>query len=158
MIARLQGWRDEWDWQFAGRKTARYRQLGNAFPPPVAEAVGQAIRRALRHEGSRARPRPEATAQAGHVGDPVYAVLRTRRGFLTAAQIAAAAGAAGGCRAPLTARAVLRGIGDLSQDFEVEVAEIAGEPAYRLGGFRAFLGQRDHERHRRFLAGRARIS
>jgi DNA (cytosine-5)-methyltransferase 1 len=53
---------------------------------------------------------------------------------------------------------VLRGIGDLSQDFEVEVAEIAGEPAYRLGGFRAFLGQRDHERHRRFLAGRARIS
>src|SRR5690349_17028930 len=35
MVARLQGWQDEWDWQFAGRKTARYRQLGNAFPPPV---------------------------------------------------------------------------------------------------------------------------
>ncbi len=53
MVARLQGWQDEWGWQFAGRKTARYRQLGNAFPPPVAEAVGTAIRRALLHEGSR---------------------------------------------------------------------------------------------------------
>src|SRR5437763_1834941 len=139
MIARLQGWRDEWDWQFAGRKTARYRQLGIAFPPPVAEAVGAAIRRALRHEGSRARPRPEAIAEAGHVGDPVYAVLRSRRGFLTAAQIAAAAaaGPAAGHHGALTTRAVLRGIRDLSQDFEVEVAEIAGEPAYRLGGFRA---------------------
>ncbi|OSP41049.1 DNA (cytosine-5-)-methyltransferase [Streptomyces sp. 13-12-16] len=31
------------DWKFQGRKTARYRQVGNAFPPPVAEAVGRAI-------------------------------------------------------------------------------------------------------------------
>ncbi|MCC3767186.1 DNA cytosine methyltransferase [Streptomyces sp. UNOC14_S4] len=30
-------------WKFSGRKTARYRQVGNAFPPPVAEAVGRAI-------------------------------------------------------------------------------------------------------------------
>ncbi len=52
MVARLQGWRDEWDWRFSGRKTARYRQIGNAFPPPVAEAVGTAIRRALEHAGS----------------------------------------------------------------------------------------------------------
>ncbi|HXG57682.1 MAG TPA: DNA cytosine methyltransferase [Thermoanaerobaculia bacterium] len=41
MVARLQGFPD--DWQFAGRKTAAYRQVGNAFPPPVAEAVGRAI-------------------------------------------------------------------------------------------------------------------
>ncbi|HLK00266.1 MAG TPA: DNA (cytosine-5-)-methyltransferase, partial [Streptosporangiaceae bacterium] len=46
MVARLQGWRDEWQWEFSGRKTARYRQIGNAFPPPVAEAVGLALRRA----------------------------------------------------------------------------------------------------------------
>ena len=160
MVARLQGWRDEWDWQFAGRKTARYRQLGNAFPPPVAEAVGHAIRSALLHEGGRWPPHPEAVAGAGHVGDPVYAVLRSRRGFLTAAQIAAAARAdtvARARRAP-TARDVLRGIRDLSQDFEVETASIAGEPAYRLGRFKAFLGQHDHERHLRFLASRARIS
>ena len=60
MVARLQGWRDEWDWRFSGRKTARYRQIGNAFPPPVAEAVGTAIRRALEHAGS-----PTAAGSAG---------------------------------------------------------------------------------------------
>ena len=49
MVTRLQGWRDEWGWRFSGLKTARYRQIGNAFPPPVAEAVGGAIRRALEH-------------------------------------------------------------------------------------------------------------
>lgn len=41
MVARIQGFADEW--QFAGRKTAAYRQIGNAFPPPVAAAVGGAI-------------------------------------------------------------------------------------------------------------------
>ncbi len=41
MVARIQGFPDHW--QFAGRKTASYRQVGNAFPPPVAEAVGGAI-------------------------------------------------------------------------------------------------------------------
>jgi DNA (cytosine-5)-methyltransferase 1 len=35
------------DWTFAGRKTSAYRQVGNAFPPPVAEAMGRAIRAAL---------------------------------------------------------------------------------------------------------------
>jgi len=34
-------------WKFQGRKTAAYRQVGNAFPPPVAKAVGNAIRSAL---------------------------------------------------------------------------------------------------------------
>ena len=45
MAARLQGFPD--DWQFAGRKTAQYRQVGNAFPPPVARAVGIQIAAAL---------------------------------------------------------------------------------------------------------------
>ncbi|MFN0194959.1 MAG: DNA cytosine methyltransferase [Aestuariivirga sp.] len=41
MVARLQGFPDEWG--FWGGKTARYRQVGNAFPPPVAAAVGASI-------------------------------------------------------------------------------------------------------------------
>lgn len=46
MAARLQGFPDSWF--FCGGKTAAYRQVGNAFPPPVAQAVGQAIQYALR--------------------------------------------------------------------------------------------------------------
>lgn len=42
MVARIQGFED--DWHFTGRKTAAYRQVGNAFPPPVAKAVGKSIR------------------------------------------------------------------------------------------------------------------
>jgi DNA (cytosine-5)-methyltransferase 1 len=45
MCARIQGFPD--DWQFYGRKTTAYRQVGNAFPPPVARAVGLQIRKAL---------------------------------------------------------------------------------------------------------------
>jgi DNA (cytosine-5)-methyltransferase 1 len=56
MVARLQGFPD--DWQFTGRKTAAYRQVGNAFPPPVARAVGEKLVAALR------RVRPTRTASA----------------------------------------------------------------------------------------------
>ncbi|MCL4159258.1 UNVERIFIED_CONTAM: hypothetical protein GTU68_040121 [Idotea baltica] len=45
MTARIQGFPD--DWKFAGRKTATYRQIGNAFPPPVARAVGVQIKEAI---------------------------------------------------------------------------------------------------------------
>ena len=41
MVARIQGFPD--DWHFTGRKTAAYPQVGNAFPPPVAEAIGRSI-------------------------------------------------------------------------------------------------------------------
>ncbi|OGJ86343.1 MAG: DNA (cytosine-5-)-methyltransferase [Candidatus Raymondbacteria bacterium RifOxyA12_full_50_37] len=41
MAARIQGFPD--DWQFSGRKTAAYRQIGNAFPPPVAESISLEI-------------------------------------------------------------------------------------------------------------------
>ena len=45
MVARLQGFPDHWE--FIGNKTAAYKQVGNAFPPPVAEAVGKQILAAL---------------------------------------------------------------------------------------------------------------
>jgi len=41
MAARIQGFPD--DWKFFGSKTAAYRQVGNAFPPPVAAAVANGI-------------------------------------------------------------------------------------------------------------------
>lgn len=35
------------DWHIYGRKTAAYRQVGHALPPPVAKAVGDALATAL---------------------------------------------------------------------------------------------------------------
>lgn len=46
MVARLQGFPD--DWHFTGAKTNAYKQVGNAFPPPVARAVATQISKALR--------------------------------------------------------------------------------------------------------------
>ena len=45
MAATLQGFPP--DWEVVGRKTAAYRQVGNAFPPPVARALGLAIAQAI---------------------------------------------------------------------------------------------------------------
>jgi len=45
MTARIQGFPDEW--QFSGGKTAAYRQIGNAFPPPVAKAAAERIKEAI---------------------------------------------------------------------------------------------------------------
>lgn len=42
MVARVQGFPD--NWRFMGKKTSAYRQVGNAFPPPVACALGKSIR------------------------------------------------------------------------------------------------------------------
>lgn len=52
MCARVQGFPD--DWAFAGKKTASYRQVGNAFPPPVAHAVSRQIAEAI-EAGAAAR-------------------------------------------------------------------------------------------------------
>ncbi|MGY3134577.1 DNA (cytosine-5)-methyltransferase 1 [Bradyrhizobium sp. USDA 4501] len=45
MVARIQGFPE--NWELKGRKTAAYRQIGNAFPPPVAQAVAEKIKVAL---------------------------------------------------------------------------------------------------------------
>lgn len=45
MIARIQGFPDEW--HFGNKKTSACRMIGNAFPPPVAKAVGEKIREVM---------------------------------------------------------------------------------------------------------------
>lgn len=51
--AMIQGFPEEWE--FSGRKTAAYRQVGNAFPPPVAQAVGEQIYAAFESAEKAAR-------------------------------------------------------------------------------------------------------
>lgn len=69
MVARIQGFPDEW--KFAGGKTAAYRQVGNAFPPPVAKAISAAILSALRNE-----PRRRATRLAGESSLELFGAAR----------------------------------------------------------------------------------
>ena len=45
MMARIQGFPD--DWNFGTKKTTACRMIGNAFPPPVARAVGEQIFKVL---------------------------------------------------------------------------------------------------------------
>lgn len=45
MTALVQGF--PCDWEFVGKKTPAYRQVGNAFPPPVAKEIGISIKKAL---------------------------------------------------------------------------------------------------------------
>lgn len=45
MVARLQGFPD--DWEFSGKKTASYKQVGNAFPPPFAKAIAECVKACL---------------------------------------------------------------------------------------------------------------
>ena len=41
MVAKIQGFSETW--KFSGLKTSTYRQIGNAFPPPVARNIGESI-------------------------------------------------------------------------------------------------------------------
>jgi DNA (cytosine-5)-methyltransferase 1 len=60
-LALVQGFPPEW--VFTGTKTARCRQIGNAFPPPVARAVGRSLAGVLRGaETGRAAGLPRSTA------------------------------------------------------------------------------------------------
>lgn len=42
MTARIQGFHER-EWKIFGKKTSAYRQVGNAFPPPVAKAMGSEL-------------------------------------------------------------------------------------------------------------------
>lgn len=55
MTALIQGF--PIDWSFVGKKTPAYRQVGNAFPPPVAKAIGISIINALKYHDEEANRR-----------------------------------------------------------------------------------------------------
>jgi DNA (cytosine-5)-methyltransferase 1 len=59
MVSRIQSFPD--DWEFVGGKTIAYRQVGNAFPPLVAKAVGLAVRRALNRQRVQIKDNGHAT-------------------------------------------------------------------------------------------------
>ena len=148
MVAKIQGWDGrEYRWEFTGRKTSNYRQIGNAFPPPVARALGECIRRALGHDGE-ARDLVERS-DSGH--DPVYAVLRGDGGFLTMEQILRR------LAVPMEVPAFERHLAHLRRDFHIDVRPGKSGDTYRLGAFKAFTGQDDHLRHEAFVHP-ARIS
>ncbi|SDM65864.1 C-5 cytosine-specific DNA methylase [Geodermatophilus siccatus] len=151
MVARLQGFNEAWGWQLAGRKTAQYRQVGNAFPPPVAEEVGRAIMRALAHAG-QPHDMPELASATLHA--PVYRLLKEADGYLTPAAILR------NLTVPYDAIQLERRIAHLSKDFVIDIEETRSGPAYKLGEFKAFIGQDEHERHEAFAhrVGRSRIS
>lgn len=147
MVARIQGWNDgEFKWEFTGAKTSRYRQIGNAFPPPVAKALGQSIAAALNRRTTRRELEIEAAS------DPIYRVLREERDFLTAAQIGRKAGLT------LDDPEIDRRISLLSQDFRIVKSERSSGLAYKLGEFRAFTGQEDHVRHEYFRENASKVS
>lgn len=174
MVARLQGWlliRDdahkaqieaekpeghEFAWRFAGKKTAVYRQIGNAFPPPVARALGLSIARALRHEGIAVSRDVSASV------DPIYRVLRdqaerdrseqNKRTYLSAAQIARKA------ELELPDPEIDRRISLIDRDFHVDKRLRGGRIEYMLGDFKAFTGQEDHARHTYYRENLSRVS
>ena len=150
MVARIQGWSGPgFEWDFGdpkGRKTAMYRQIGNAFPPPVARAVGLAIASALRKEGQ-----PAGDHGAGsQYRDEVYRALREHGGYVSLASLRKALGGA------LADTEIERRINFLQQDFEIDVRRRGRTPMYRLGEWRAFRGQEGHARHEAFATQRLR--
>jgi DNA (cytosine-5)-methyltransferase 1 len=61
---------------------------------------------------------------------------------------------------PYEAIQLERHLAHLSRDFIIELKETKLGPALKLGKFKAFIGQDNHERHEAFAhrAGRSRIS
>lgn len=147
MVARIQGWGSESGWIFTGRKTSQYRQIGNAFPPPVAEAVGRAIKSALLHEGMP----HEIPELVSDLHDPIYRELSRAADFVTLSHLVAAMNVG-------TESLVQRQLAVLARDFELEELQTASGPMYRLGSFRGFTGDSSHPRNEYIAQHRNRVS
>ena len=66
----IQGFPENWEWM--GGKTAQWRQVGNAFPPPMAQAIGESIRRCL--EKANAVKTDEVAIASGYDEERVLAI------------------------------------------------------------------------------------
>jgi len=137
MVARVQGWGGSgYEWEFLGRKTSVYRQIGNAFPPPVAAAVGRQIAKALEGLGGH--------SSTDVIHDPVYRVLRTATRPMTIAEVRSS------LNASLTLDDVYERLRFLEEDFAMSVSARGPERAYELGDFLAFKGEVEHDRRLHF--------
>jgi DNA (cytosine-5)-methyltransferase 1 len=83
--------------------------------------------------------------QSNSIHDPLYAVLRDDGGFLTMDQIMRR------LQGSMEVPAFERHLSHLRRDFHIEVDLRKTGDAYRLGNFKAFVGQDDHLRHEAFL-------
>ena len=147
MAARVQGWLEEDKYTFSGRKTSQYRQIGNAFPPPVARAIGESIRLALLHEGE---PRHDISDHTD-LHDPVYRALSRSAQPLSLEELVAAFNDG-------NVAAVQRRLAAIQRDFDLIVVDDHGVDRYLLGEFKGFTGQEDHWRHGVVARARNKIS
>ncbi|MFJ3335580.1 DNA cytosine methyltransferase [Streptomyces sp. NPDC086766] len=151
MVARIQGWGSDSDyaWEFTGRKTTKYRQIGNAFPPPVARAIGTSIANALNRKG---QPKELSEVENEVMHDRLYLAMKNASAPLTEKELVKLAGE------KIDSAAFERRMAMLARDFVIDEDDQLGGRAYRLVGFKGFIGQEDHERHARFAESRSRIS
>lgn len=148
MVARLQGWRGD-DWLFTGLKTSKYRQIGNAFPPPVAEAVGRQIITAFKRDGKQ-RNAPLGNGSAAH--DPIYRILSAATSPLRIEQIMAK------LEDGERQESVERRLANLALDFDLGIEQTERGTRYDLKGFRGFIGQKNHDRHTFLDKHRSQVS
>lgn len=147
MAARIQGWNESDKWIFAGKKTSQYRQVGNAFPPPVAEALGRSIAAALNRETAARKVQEGMDLQ-----DPVYRALSRASGAISFEELLRAVSSEG--RAT-----VEQSLAAIRHDFEVtESTDDSGAVLYRMGEFKGFIGQEVHQRHVYVSTQRNRVS
>lgn len=155
MVSRLQGWQASGDykWVFTGRKTSRYRQIGNAFPPPVARAVGESIFASLAADACATPTLPFSEFLEDEiVHDEIYRLLRDVGRPVTAAELQSR------MSSPLKANVLVDHLRNLGRDFLIEEHFEDGELKFMLGDFKAFVGQERHVRHKALRDRRSRIS
>lgn len=137
MVAKLQGWDGrEFKWKFAGKKTSIYRQIGNAFPPPVARALGVSIAGAL-NETTAIREGSVSPL----IADPIYKLLRNSDSFMTESQIIE------GANINISSSELKNHLSTLGKDFDIQRTKRGSQVAYKIGTFKAFVGQDSHSRH-----------